>query len=107
MIDLNQVGAFPSFDSSGNAQIRFGLYLPGIQPKDGFSVVVRIIHSADRFNPAVKTQDENLTWAAAGGLDLWTAMVTLASDGINHSGAEGNISIAINYCGLRSVAPAR
>lgn len=89
MIDLNQVGAFPSFDSSGNAQIRFGLYLPGIQPKDGFSVVVRIIHSADRFNPAVKTQDENLTWDAAGGLDLWTAMVTLASDGINHSGAEG------------------
>lgn len=89
MIDLNEVGAFPSYDASGQAQIRFGLYLPGIKQTDGFSVVVRIIHSADRFNPLVKTQDEDLTWAAGSELDLWTASVTLASDGTSHSGSEG------------------
>ena len=89
MIDLNEVGAFPSYDASGQAQIRFGLYLPGIKETDGFSVVVRIIHSADRFNPLVKTQDEDLTWVAGSELDVWTASVTLANDGTSHSGNEG------------------
>ncbi len=89
MIDLNEVGAFPSYDPNGNAQIRFGLYLPGIRKKDGFSVVVRIIHRADRFNPLVKTQDENLTWVDGSVLDLWTANVTLKDDGSSHSGRQG------------------
>ena len=89
MIDLNEVGAFPSYDATGNAQIRFGLYLPGIRGKDGFSVVVRIIHSADRFNVAVKTQDDDLTWVDGSPLDLWTANVTLTDDGASHSGSDG------------------
>lgn len=89
MIDLTQVGAFPSYDENGNAQIRFGLYLPGIRKTDGFSVVVRIIHSADRFNVLVNTQDENLNWAAGSDLDLWSATVTLAADESGHSGDEG------------------
>lgn len=89
MIDLNEVGAFPSFGANGDAQIRFGLYLPGIRSSDGFSVVVRIIHAADRFNPLVRTQDEKLTWVTGTNLDLWTANVTLASGGASHSGEEG------------------
>jgi maltooligosyltrehalose trehalohydrolase len=89
MIDLNEVGAFPSFDASGNAQIRFGLYLPGIRQKDGFSVVVRIINVADRFNVAVKTQDQNLNWVDGSELDLWTATITLKVDGASHSGSDG------------------
>lgn len=89
MIDLTKVGAFPAYDAGGNAQIRFGLYLPGIRQTDGFSVVVRIIHAEDRFNVAVKTQDQNMTWAAGSALDLWTATVTLTDDGTSHSGTEG------------------
>jgi 1,4-alpha-glucan branching enzyme len=89
VINLNEVGAFPSYDANGNALVRFGLYLPGIRAKDGFSVVVRIIHAADRFNPLVKTQDENLTWVGGTDLDLWSANVTLASGGTGHSGGEG------------------
>lgn len=89
MLDLNQVGAFPSYDAAGNAQIRFGLYLPGIRPADGFSVVVRIIHSADRFNVAVPTQNADLTWDSTSSLDLWAATVTLANDPTSHSGDEG------------------
>lgn len=89
MIDLTEVGAFPSYDAGGNGQIRFGLYLPGVRQADGFSVVVRIIHVRDRFNVAVKTQDQNLAWVAGSALDLWTATVTLADDGASHSGAEG------------------
>jgi 1,4-alpha-glucan branching enzyme len=89
VIDLTQVGAFPSYDANGNPQIRFGLYLPGIHQTDGFSVVVRIIHSADRFNVAVKTQDANLTWIAGSALDSWTATVPLVVDGTSHSGSDG------------------
>lgn len=89
MIDLNEVGEFPSYDAQGNAQIRFGLYLPGIRATDGFSVVVRIIHSADRFNVAVQTQNQNLTWTAGSALDFWSATVTLANDGTSHSGSDG------------------
>ena len=89
MIDLTEVGAFPSFNSTGNASIRFGLYLPGIRAKDGFTVIVRIIHSADRFNVSVKTQNQNLTWTEGSALDLWTTSVLLANDGNSHSGSEG------------------
>lgn len=89
MIDLSEVGAFPSFDADGNAQIRFGLYLPGVRATDGFSVVVRVIHSADRFNVSVKTQDEPLNWIEGSELDLLTATVALSSDAASHSGCEG------------------
>jgi maltooligosyltrehalose trehalohydrolase len=89
MINLDEVGAFPSFAINGDAQVRFGLYLPGIRATDGFSVVVRIIHAEDRFNPGVPTQDANLTWQPGSNLDLWSANVTLAKDGTSHSGEEG------------------
>jgi maltooligosyltrehalose trehalohydrolase len=89
VLDLTEVGAFPSFAKNGDPQIRFGLYLPGIQATDGFSVVVRIIHAADRFNPLVKTQDENLTWQLGTPLDLWSETVTLNVDGASHAGQEG------------------
>jgi len=87
VINLNEVGALPSYDANGIAEIRFGLYLPGIRAKDGFSVVVRIIHAEDRFNPLVKAQDEDLR-AEGADLDLWSANVALASGGAGHSGEE-------------------
>jgi maltooligosyltrehalose trehalohydrolase len=89
MVDLTEVGAHPSFSATGDAQIAFGLYLPGIRAADGFSVTVRIIHSADRFNVAVPTLNQNLTWQAASALDLWNATVTLPAGGTGHSGSEG------------------
>jgi 1,4-alpha-glucan branching enzyme len=89
MIDLSEVGAHASYSAAGDAQIAFGLYLPGIRAADGFSVTVRIIHSADRFNMAVPTQDQNLTWQAGSALDLWSTTVTLNGGGASHSGSEG------------------
>lgn len=91
MIDFSKVGAFPSFDANGNPHIQFAIYLPGIQAKDGFSVMVRIIHSADRFNPLVKTLDQRLAWVAGTPQDLWTADVTLTPsvNPASHSGDEG------------------
>ncbi|MDQ2711040.1 MAG: alpha-amylase family glycosyl hydrolase [Acidobacteriota bacterium] len=89
MIDFSGMGAFPFFDAGGNPHISFGLYLPGVRGSDGFSVVVRIIHSADRFNVSVKTQDQAMIWNPGNALDLWTADVALAADGASHSGEDG------------------
>ena len=52
-------------------------------------MVVRNIHSADRFNVAVHTQNQNLTWTAGGALDFWSATVTLANNGTGHSCSDG------------------
>ena len=56
LIDLNEVAASATLDAAGNAELRVGIYLPGIRASDGFSVVVRVIHTDDRFDPAVPTR---------------------------------------------------
>jgi maltooligosyltrehalose trehalohydrolase len=87
MINLTEVGASAFFANDGTAHIQFGLYLPGVRSTDGFSIVLRVIHSADRFNPSVQPQDQSMTWNAGTPLDLWTTDMTLANAG--HSGQEG------------------
>ena len=88
-MDLSILGAFPKLRTDGGAELRFGLYLPSVKESDGFSVVVRIIHAADRFNPSVRTQDEKLAWDSDSALDLWTTTVTLKSEANSSSGKEG------------------
>jgi maltooligosyltrehalose trehalohydrolase len=88
MIDLSEVGAFPSV-AAGGFQIRFGLYLPGIRGADGFEVVVRVIHRDDRFDPAIQPQDTALTWNAGHSLDLWSASVPVQPIANTHFGGEG------------------
>jgi 1,4-alpha-glucan branching enzyme len=76
-IDLTEVGAFPSV-TGGGFQIRFGVYLPQIRAADGFDLVVRLIHSSDRFNPTIQPIDTSLTWNAGHPLDLWSGTVNVA-----------------------------
>lgn len=77
MINLNEVGAFPSQPAAGPFNVRFGLYLPGIQSTADFEVLARVIHSLDRFDPTVPAATYPLTWQAGSALDLWTASVAL------------------------------
>ncbi len=77
MIDLGEVGAFPSVQPDGSLHADFGLYLPGITPSDGYQPVVRIIHRDDRFDPAIAPRDFNLVYQAGHPLDLWRASVPL------------------------------
>jgi maltooligosyltrehalose trehalohydrolase len=88
MIDLSEVGAFPSATVAG-FQIRFGVYLPGIHAADGFDVVVRVIHSDDRFDPAIPPQDTSLAWDTEHPLDLWSATATVNPIAGTHFGTEG------------------
>jgi maltooligosyltrehalose trehalohydrolase len=88
VINLSEVGAFPSSTPAG-FQIGFGLYLPGIRAADGFSVVVRVIHSDDRFDPAVPPQDFPLTWDSSHPLDLWSGSVSVAPIAGTHFGSPG------------------
>ncbi len=89
MIDLSEVGAFASTNSSGNFSIRFGVYLPGIRAQDGFDVVTRVIHHDDRFAAGIAPQDFPLTWVSSNALDLWTATVPIQPVANTHLGQPG------------------
>jgi maltooligosyltrehalose trehalohydrolase len=89
MIDLAEVGAFASLATSGEFQIRFGVYLPTIRASDDFQVVVRLIHADDRFDPNVPPQDFPLAWVAGHSLDLWGATVPVHPVANTHFGQEG------------------
>ena len=88
-INLAEIGASCSVDAGGTLQIKFGLYLPGIRAIDGFGVVIRVIHDADRFDPAVRTRDVAMAWTAGSTLDLWIATTTLTPDPSSHYGQDG------------------
>jgi hypothetical protein len=53
MIDLTEVGAFPSV-VPGGFQIRIGLYLPGIRAADGFASFIRRTASTRRFSRRIR-----------------------------------------------------
>jgi len=88
-INLAEVGASCVVDAGGTLQIKFGLYLPGIKSIDGFGVVVRVIHDADRFDPSVPPVDISMAWTVGSALDLWTATATLTPDPHSHYGQDG------------------
>jgi 1,4-alpha-glucan branching enzyme len=77
MINLDEVGAFPSTPTAAGVNVRFGVYLPGIDPSDGYGVRVRVIHKEDRFVPEIKTQDFPLHPVAGHPLHLWRTDVTI------------------------------
>jgi 1,4-alpha-glucan branching enzyme len=88
-INLNEVGAFSSVDANGVLSIRFGVYLPGVTSANGFEVIVRIIHQADRFTPGINPVDVSLAWQPGSALDLWTATTELQPSPLSHYGQDG------------------
>ncbi len=88
MINVSEVGAFPSV-TPGGFRVRFGLYLPGIRATDGFEVLVRVIHRDDRFDPAIPPQSFQLVWNAGHPLDLWGVTAPVQPITGTHFGAEG------------------
>jgi len=89
MINLSEVGAFPTLDASGRFTVQFGVYLPGLRASDGFAVIVRVIHSNDRFNPAIPPRDFPLQWQEGSALDLWSAQVPINPVPETNFGNEG------------------
>src|SRR5215831_272082 len=89
MINISQVGAFPSITVGGVFNVTFGVYLPGIKGADGYEVVVRIIHRDDRFDPTVRARDFTLDWQAGHPLDLWSQTVPIAPVANSRFGREG------------------
>ena len=43
MIDLSKVGATASVPTAAGVDVHFGIYLPGIDPSDGFDIQVLVI----------------------------------------------------------------
>ena len=90
MINPAEVGAFPALDASGHFNVQFGVYLPGLRDTDGFAVIVRIIHSKDRFTPGISPRDFPLFHQAGSALDLWSANVPIAPVAGTNFGNEGD-----------------
>src|SRR5689334_20797683 len=85
-IDRSEVGVHVQGKTA-----RFGVYLPGIRPADGFDVAVRLIHDADQFVPEIPSTRLPLAAKAGHPLGLWTATVdlsVLAAAG-SHLGQDG------------------
>lgn len=79
MIDIGEVGAFSTRQPDGSVDVKFGLYLPGITPAEGYQAVVRIIHNDDRFDPTVFPEHFELTHQAGHPLDLWSRSIKIES----------------------------
>ena len=62
MINLDEVGAFPKRDATGNWQVHFGIYLPGITFNKGYAVKVRVIHDEDQFVRGIEPKEFFLNW---------------------------------------------
>src|SRR5438132_399309 len=89
MISLDEVGAFPSPPTGTGVDVRFGVYLPGIDPHDGYQVFVRVIHKSDRFDPAIQTLDRELHPVAGTPYNLWQAQFTIPVQPGTHFGQPG------------------
>ena len=88
MINLSEVGAAVSGVSAAGVTATFGVYLPDIHAASGYEVWVRIIHTADRFNPTIGPFDHQLAQVAGSPYILWAASVTVPS-GPGHQGQSG------------------
>ncbi len=89
MINMAEVGAFPTLDASSRFNVRFGVYLPGLRASDGFAVIVRVIHSQDRFVPGIAPCDFLLQWQQGSALDLWNASISIDPVAGTNFGNEG------------------
>lgn len=102
MVDLSQVGAHPSRRPEGVQQVRFGVYLPGIDFSKRYRVRVSIIHEADQFVRGNEPRKFDLWWR--GGLfALWNAAVPLVA-GASRSGSarRAGTCTATSFCATRS-----
>ena len=77
MINLKEVGAFPSLPTGLGVDVKFGIYLPLIKLEDGYEVLVRVIHTEDRFNPDIKPLDSPLKPVPGSVNNLWSANVSI------------------------------
>lgn len=84
---LNEVGAHLS-GPPGAPQVQLGIYLPGITPAGGYSLLARIIHEDDQFDPAVPAETTSMSHSG-GAHDLWTATHPLATIAGTHFGTPG------------------
>jgi maltooligosyltrehalose trehalohydrolase len=89
MITLDDVGAFASAPTGTDIDVRFGIYLPGIDLQAGYEVMVRVIHKDDRFVPAIQTMDFPLSPIAGTPNNLWQTQVTIPFQPGTHFGQPG------------------
>ena len=87
-INLSEVGVSITRLSATDWRAQFGIYLPGIAPNGGYSLLVRVIHEADQFTPSIPPV--TIPVAYVGGPNgLWQVTTPLTSDPSSHYGTPG------------------
>lgn len=86
---IDEAGAFATPVNTMGVAVRFGVFLPGIEPKDGYEVLVRVIHKDDRFDPSIPPLDFHLTLEGDSTESLWQASVTIPVKPKTHFGQPG------------------
>ena len=89
MIDLSEVGAYPTLKPNGEWQVRIGIYLPEITPEKGYVLKARIIHEADQFVRSIPAQAFDLAPVPGSPLGLWRATIDLTPEAGTHFGQTG------------------
>ena len=102
MINLNEVGAFASPPTNAGVDVRFGLYLPDIDPNT-YQVLVRVIHRRDRFVPEIQPMDFALSPVLDHPLQLWEARVAVPPKSQTNFGKSG--TYLYRYQLLRKAPP--
>jgi maltooligosyltrehalose trehalohydrolase len=89
MLNLTEVGVTATAVKPGSVDASFGVYLPDIHARDGFEVIVRVIHKNDRFDPTVKTLDRPLTEVGGSVENLWRGDITIPTQAGTNFGLPG------------------
>lgn len=86
-IELSEVGVHVTQITATSWRVRFGIYLPGVSPTDGYTLQARVIHEADQFTAGIPPVPITLTHLG-GPNGLWQTTTTIApSTGSNYGQA--------------------
>ncbi|GCE12344.1 alpha-amylase family glycosyl hydrolase [Tengunoibacter tsumagoiensis] len=89
MIELQDLGARVTRIHNDEVEVKFGLYLPGIVPEDGYEVHVIVLHKSDHFDQNVTPRDFQLSHVPHSTNSLWQATIRLQSEEGTHFGKPG------------------
>ncbi|MFO1430322.1 MAG: alpha-amylase family glycosyl hydrolase [Candidatus Competibacteraceae bacterium] len=87
-IDLSEVGTHVTQLTPTSWQVQFGIYLPGINPSDGYSLEARVIHETDQLTPGIPPVSVPLSHMG-GVYNLWQATTTLTATAGSNYGQPG------------------
>lgn len=89
MINLEEVGAHVCAVNRRGIEVQFGLYLPGIEAKDGYEVKLFVLPKADHYIPTIVPREFVLKQTGGSDYNLWQARIAIKTEKGTHFGLPG------------------